>query len=132
MLTCKRQVTAMIDFLAKRVTLLAVISALIVFIVRGWDFFIAAGIIFGSSFTIFKITLNCKNLLSMCALGKRRSPLFFIASQTACFAFLLISILIDIRLFAGMTAGLLLMPAVICLNGITEKTGLTRNGWGEA
>ena len=121
----------MISFLTKRVALSAVIASLIAFIVRDWDFPVAAGIIFGASFTILKITHNSRNLLSMCALGKRRSPLFFIASQTACFAFLLVSILIDIRLFAGVTAGFLLMPAVICLNGITEKTGLTRNGWGE-
>ena len=121
----------MIDFLAKRVTLLALISVMAIYIVRGWDFFIAAGIISGAAFTIYKIILNNKNLLSMCALGRTRSPLFFIASQVMGFVLLLISILIDVRLFAGATAGLLLMPAVICLNGITEKTRLTRNGWGE-
>ena len=121
----------MIGFLTKRVVLLAVISVLVVFIVRGRDFLFAAGICAGAAFAIYKIILNNKNLLSMCALGKRRTPLFFITSQIACFVILLISILIDVRLFAGITAGFLLMPAVICLNGITEKTGLTRNGWGE-
>jgi len=121
----------MIVFLAKRVALLAAILAVVVFIIRGWDLFIAAGIISGAAFTIYKIILNNKSLLSMCALGKRRASLFFISSQIACFVLLLISILIDIRLFAGVTAGFLLMPAVICFNGITEKTGLTSNGWGE-
>jgi len=121
----------MIGFLAKRISLLAIILAVVVFVVRGWDFLITAGIISGAVFAIYRIILNNKNLLSMCELGRRRTPLFFIASQLACFVLLLISILIDIRLFAGMTAGFLLMPAVICLNGITEKIGLTRNGWGE-
>ena len=121
----------MIGFLAKRVALLAVISTMTVFIVRGWDFFIAAGIISGAAFTIYKIILNNKSLVSMCTLGRRRAPLFFITSQMACFVFLLISVLIDVRLFAGATAGFLLMPAVICINGLTEKTGFTRNGWGE-
>ena len=121
----------MIVFLTKRVALLAVISSLAVFFVRGWDFFIVAGIFFGAVFAVFKIELNYKNLLSMCSLGKRRSLMFFISSQLICFALLLISILIDVRLFAGLAAGYLLAPAVICLNGITEKTGLTRNGWGE-
>ena len=121
----------MICFLTKRVALLAVISTLVVFFVRGWDFFIVAGIFFGAAFAIFKIELNYKNLLSMCSLGKRRSSMFFISSQLTCFALLLISILIDVRLFAGLAAGYLLAPAVICLNGITEKTGLTHNGWGE-
>ena len=121
----------MIVFLTKRVAFLAVISAMVVFIVRGWDSLIIAGIISGAAFAVYKITLNNKNLRAMCALEKRCSPLFFITSQMVCFAFLLVSILIDIRLFAGVTAGFLLMPAVICLNGITEKIGFTRNAWGE-
>ena len=121
----------MIGFLAKRVALLAVILVAAVFAVRGPDFFIAAGIFFGVALGIYKIIQNKKNLLTMCALGKSRSSFFFIASQAAFFVLLLVSVLIDVRLFAGMTAGFLLMPAAICLNGITEKIGLTRNGWGE-
>ena len=121
----------MICFLAKRVTLLAVISVIAISVVRGPDFFIAAGIWSGAAFAIYKIILNNKSLLSMCALGRGRTSLFLITSQISCFAFLLISILIDVRLFAGVTGGFLLMPAVICVNGVTEKIGLTRNGWGE-
>jgi len=121
----------MVDFLAKRVALLVAVLVTAVFIARGWDLFAVAGIVSGAAFAVYKVVLNKRNLVSMCALGRSSAPFFLIASQAAGFAFLLISILIDTRLFIGVTAGFLLMPAVICLNGITEKIGLTRNGWGE-
>ncbi|MDR1193498.1 MAG: hypothetical protein LBK98_04920 [Peptococcaceae bacterium] len=47
-------------------------------------------------------------------------------------AVLVVTVLTDIRLFAGAAMGMLLIPAVICVNALTERLGLTRNFWGMA
>ncbi|MCR4437114.1 MAG: hypothetical protein QHH06_07505 [Clostridiales bacterium] len=58
-----------------------------------------------------------------------KSVLNYVVSLVVVIALLVISMKISMSMFTGMTAGILLVPAVFFINAITEGFGITHNNF---
>lgn len=121
-------------FFAKRVAVLAAAVALCLFLL--WPAagpLLPFGVLLGAFVAVYKIRLSSIFLLAAAASegAGAKGTLVQLLSQMMAFALLLLAALLDTHLFFGVAAGLLLVPAVICINAVTEKLGLTHNRWGE-
>lgn len=123
----------LLRFLAKRAAVAAVVLSVVCFIPGGLGAKAFVGLLLGTFAALYKIRLFGVFLDGVWRSGRAgaKSAVFQAFSQLAVFGLLLASILLDIRFFAGVTAGLLTVPLVICINAFTEKTGVTRNRWGD-
>jgi hypothetical protein len=125
----------LIRFLAKRATVLAVIVSMAVFIFFGFDPRIPIGILIGLCASLYKTKVFASFLSSLTATGQKgKRKIMLVQTFFLLFAFFLLvaAVFVDMRLFAGITAGLLLIPGAIFLNALTEWLSLTRNAWGES
>jgi hypothetical protein len=124
----------LIRFLAKRAAVLAALASMAALIFHGFDPLIPVGILMGFCISLYKTGVFAAFLDSLTGTGPKGRlslmlvQIFFLLSA---FFLLAVAVFVDMRLFVGLTAGLLLIPAAICLNALTEWLGLTRNGWGE-
>ncbi len=123
---------ALVRFLTKPVAIVAFMLA--VFAGIYWqDVLLVLGIGLGAFAGVYKIRLF-SILFTIAVSGKRPSLLGVLAQmgvQTMAFLVLIVTALIDTSLFYGTTAGILIIPLVICINGISEKCGLSHNKWGQ-
>ncbi len=122
----------LVRFLTKPVAIVAVVLA--VFAGIYWcDVLLVLGIGVGAFVGVYKIRLF-SILFTVAVSGKRPSLLGLLAQmsvQTMAFLLLVVTALLDTSLFYGATIGILIIPLVICINGISEKCGLSHNRWGE-
>ena len=127
--------TAMLSrFLTKRVFVGAAIGAVLAFFVFGRTALAPLGVMTGCFTAVLKTRLQ-EILLRGVAAGEAmggKLRVFALLSPLAAFAVLLIGMLVDIRLFAGLAIGFLSLPVFIMVNAFTEKIGLTKNRWGGA
>lgn len=123
----------LLRFLVKRAAVAAAVLSAACFMYGVLSVKAFAGLLLGTFFALYKVRLFGIFLDGVWNSGKAgaKSAVFQAFSQVAVFGLLLASILLDIRFFAGVTAGLLTVPLVICVNGFTEKIGITHNRWGE-
>lgn len=59
----------------------------------------------------------------------RRFIYVYFAGQLAIIVAMIITLKINIWLFAGMVAGILHVPLAITINAVTEAVGLSKNGF---
>lgn len=122
----------MIRFLFKRVMVLAVIIAVTVFLFNGCNLKTPVGILIGAVLSLYKIRLTGIFTNILVRSGKRiviSSVLINIFSQVFIFLILTVAVLADVSLFFGIAAGFILLPVFICVNGTTEKIGISHNEW---
>lgn len=120
-------------FLAKRAAVAVVFLSVVCFLFGGLGVKAFAGLLLGTFIAIYKIRLFGVFLNGVWSSGRAgaKSAIFQTFSQLSVFGLLLVSVLLDISFFAGVTAGLLTVPLIICINAFTEKMGVTHNRWGD-
>lgn len=123
----------LLRFLAKRSVVAVAILSVVCFMFGGLGVKAFAGLLLGTFIALYKIRLFGIFLNGVWNSGKAgaKSAVFQTFSQLSVFGLLLASVLLDISFFAGVTAGLLTVPLVICVNAFTEKVGITHNRWGD-
>lgn len=123
----------LVSFLAKRVAVLAAAVAAASLYLRGGQIDVGAGVLLGAFVSIYRVYFNRRSLLQAANGGGHgvKNVVVALLSQILVFALLLITALAGAYLFFGFTAGLLLVPLVICINAFSERLGITRNQWGE-
>lgn len=121
-----------VTFLAKRVAVMAIMASSAAFIIDGLRPFVPLGILLGAFLGVYRTRLSSR-ALENAAQGTRpaKGALLPLLSQMLLFSVLVVSAVANLRLFAGVAGGLLLLPLFICANAATEWLGLTRNAWGE-
>jgi len=119
-------------FVVKRSSVLYVFLILldIIFVRQKW--MAIAGLSLGGIFSVIRFdstVYTSRNLLSQnnLALTARLSVLKYILTQIATILLLVTSLLLDMWFFFGVTAGILAIPLVIMINGVTEALGITHN-----
>lgn len=122
-------------FLLKRVLVLYVILLVIdlIFIDKKWLALTGLTVGMGIGLLKFKSTaLVLSKLISTDESKKhtKRNILLYVVSQLLVIIFLGLALLLSIWLFAGFTAGILLVPLAIIANSITEFLGITHNNFG--
>lgn len=124
----------LIKFLFKRVFLFSVILAVVAFFIFERSPLIPTGIIIGGLISVYKIRLYTV-FLSYFIQNKNRTfskSLFLnLFSQVLSLTVLVVAVKYNTSFFFSIAAGLLITAAVICVNGVTEKLGITHNKWGE-
>lgn len=131
------------NFVAKRVLICSVILSIIILVWLGQKWFALAGLLLGSALSIIKFgsyTWLFERILSAAAnnsiaTGSKRkssarlSMLGFLANQIIVFPVLFAAYFLNQWFFAGITAGVLLVPFVIIVNCITEALKITSNNF---
>ena len=113
---------------------IALLFAVTALVFDHFTVFIPAGILIGSLLSVYKIRLNSRLLAGAVQSGSptRKGLVVQFLSQFMVFGVLLATVLVNLRLFAGVAIGILLVPLYICINAITERLGITHNAWGES
>ncbi len=121
-------------FIAKRsLVLFVLLSTLnIAFMKERW--LVLAGLALGSSFGILKLSSlirACENVLIKTDKPNKSSGVIvkFLINQIVTVVLLAVSLSISLWFFTGITAGVLLVPAAIFINNITEILGITKNNF---
>lgn len=126
------------SFIAKRVLICSILLSIIdlLWIEQRW--YTLAGLLLGGAFSVLKFgsyTWIFKKIVSGAASpaqktsSARSSMLAFLANQIILFPLLLAAYFINHWLFAGMVAGILLVPFVIMVNCVTEVLKITSNNF---
>lgn len=123
----------LVRFLAKRMAVLAVAAATFGFIADGLSPVVPLGILLGGFLAVYKTRLNTAAIANAArGGGAARGGAVQLLFQMLLLGVLAVTAFASLRLFAGVAAGLLLLPLFICVNAATEWLGLTHNAWGEA
>ncbi len=114
-----------------RVLILSVILSIIFIVFAEQFWFGLVGIVSGTSAGLLKLSLLVKALPKILSPSSglkpsTRSILRFGAGYLAVFVLLFIGATINLTLFAGMAAGILLVPFAIFLYGIAKGLGLSK------
>jgi hypothetical protein len=97
----------------------------------------ALGVILGAGPGIFRFRLYSKGFRKTFSGGLPLKPAaasfrilaVYMLNQTALAAMLYIAFRLDAGLFFGFTAGILIVPLILLVNGITEAAGITHNNF---
>jgi len=119
-------------FVVKRVMVIAVPASAACAFLGANGLLISAGILVGSTFSLYKIKLFEILLPHLLIKGARLricQILIHVFSHSLTFIALLAAILFNAHFFSGTVIGALFLPLTIVINGITEKSGLTNNNW---
>lgn len=121
-------------FLIKRIIILYVILLICDFVFFDKKWIIALGLTFGTIFGIFKF-INMSKFMSGILVQEekklclRRILVKFLSVQLATVFLLAVSIILSKVCFFGIVAGILIIPVIILINGITEGFGITHNNF---
>ena len=122
----------MLKFLFARALALSVILAAMSFLLSGNRLYVPAGILAGSLASVYRLRMYSKSLTYFTRNKQNvfiKSLLLNLFSQTLSLIILVAAVAVNGYLFIGVAAGLVTTVPVICLNGLTEKIGLTHNNW---
>jgi hypothetical protein len=125
-------------FIAKRALIFFIVLAIsdIIFIAKRW--LVLEGLALGGIFSILKfgsyVLVLTKTISPVSGIGQqkhgvRNSVLIFIVNQIILLPLLFISLKINQWFFAGIVAGILLVPLVLFINCITEPLKITHNNF---
>jgi hypothetical protein len=90
------------------------------------------GILLGGILALYRLNLQKRILAHLMESNSgKKAILFQILSLSFVLGLLIVTCLLDLRLFIGVTAGLLIIPLLICINAVTEWFGITHNQWGQ-
>ena len=121
-------------FIGKRVAICYILLSIIVIIVIDKRWAVFAGFTIGAFLSMMQLISNVsmfeRLLLKEVPNGTaKKSYLHFVLALMSILAVLAAAITYDIWLFAGLVAGILVVPFVICINGLTEGLGITHNNF---
>jgi len=121
-------------FIGKRAIICYVLVSIIVITVidKRWATF--AGFTIGAILSMMQLSSNVSMFERVLSKetpkhAAKKSYLHFILALLSILAVLVAAITYDIWLFAGAVAGILVVPFVICINGLTEGLGITHNNF---
>ena len=123
-------------FIAKRVLICYILLSIIdiVWMKQRWS--ILAGLSLGGILSIVKFGGNAWLIGRITSAGtpQTKNPaksgmLFFLINQLILLPVLFIAYFINTWFFAGIVAGILLVPFVIMINCVTEASGITHNNF---
>lgn len=119
-------------FVVKRVFVFVIILGLFNLVFMRQKLVISAGLLTGSAIGVLRFKFLSVAFFKHLKNGSddNGSKVWFIGYFTGCFltiAALVISARLDKWFFAGVVASILIIPAIIMINGITEYFGLTNN-----
>ncbi len=126
------------NFIAKRVLICCTLLSIIVLMWLEHRWYTWFGLILGSAFSVMKFgsyTWIFTKIVSDAAgsaqktHSARSGMLGFLANQIILFPLLLVAFFVDQWFFAGMVAGILLVPFVIMINCVTEVLKITSNNF---
>jgi hypothetical protein len=95
---------------------------------------ILAGLMLGTIFSILRFS-STSSTLSLLMIEEQRPAVVgktivkYILNQFSAIVLLAVSLKFSQWLFMGMVAGILMVPAVIFINGLTEGLGITHNNF---
>ncbi len=116
----------------KRVAVLSVLLAIVLFVIFDQRILIPVGILLGSLLAVRKIGTYRKMLDTMGQPARKTSGLMLLLGSLYAalpLLILVVAVIIDKWFFMGVTAGLLTSSTVIIINAITEQIGITHNKW---
>lgn len=119
----------LVRFMAKRVAVLAALGTIVFLLLCGFTLWGPAGIWLGAFLGVYRMYASSR-MIAKTNGGAAGPVVAQVGLLLVSLAALLVSALVDIRLFAGVAVGLLLAPLFICVNALTERIGLTHNAWG--
>lgn len=121
-------------FIGKRLLICYILVSIIViiFIDRRWPVFI--GLSVGSILSVMQLSSNISMFERLFSKetpkdAVKKGTLHYVLALLSMLAVLAAAVVYDIWLFAGIVGGLLTVPFVICVNGITEALGITHNNF---
>jgi len=121
-------------FIIKRMLVLFSLLALldVIFLRHRW--MVLAGLSIGSIVSLVRFSTTsevCQNLLvhKSCKTDSLKGVFKYIFSQIFTILIMVVSIIQDKWLFIGLTAGILIVPAIVIINGITEGLSITKNNF---
>lgn len=119
-------------FIIKRVLIQYVILAILGIIFIEQSMHTLLGLTLGSFFSLIRFDSIAATVSKVIAEPQRftgisRNASRYIINQISAFVLLTVSLEISIPLFFGVTAGILLVPLAIMINGISEALGLSHN-----
>jgi hypothetical protein len=120
--------------LLKRTIILFVILAIIdlIFIKKAWIVFV--GLLTGYALSCIRFSFMESFYIRILATGNKnialkKSVKNFILGQLVTIAFLVLTMIINMGLFTGAVAGILIVPTIIFINAATEGFGITHNNF---
>lgn len=120
-------------FIAKRVLILAIIVYMISFAFIPHKLAILAGLITGTFFGILRFSTMARTFSDIIINSKTGAATISVIKYVINFILTIIlicfSLIYSAWFFAGMITGILLVPFVIIINGITEGLGITHNNF---
>lgn len=121
-------------FLFKRVLILLMILTIFDLIFVKKPIIVLVGIIIGTVFSFIRFSSMEAFFTRLLSIDKKgtaakKSVINFIVSQAVTIALLVITMIINMGLFAGTVAGILTVPTIIFINAATEGFGLTHNNF---
>jgi len=125
-------------FVAKRVLIFFVILAILDMVLIKEKWLVLSGLLIGGAFSVFRFgsySMLFTNLLTPTSDGNTKkhaalkSTLIFILNQSILLLLLFLAMKISSWYFAGIVAGILLVPFVLLVNGITEALSITHNNF---
>ncbi len=119
----------LVRFMAKRVAVMAVLATAAALVLGGLSPWTPVGIWLGAFLGVYRMRTSSR-VLAEHASGVGRAVFAQVALLAVSLGALVLSALVNVRLFAGISVGLLLAPLFICVNALTESIGLTHNAWG--
>ncbi len=125
-------------FIAKRVLVCSALLSVMVLVWIEQRWYTLAGLLVGSAFSVMKFgsyTWIFKKIVSGAASSAQKTNsarsgmLAFLVNQIVIFPLLLAAYFLNHWFFAGMVAGILLVPFVIMVNCVTEALKITSNNF---
>ncbi|WP_010246356.1 hypothetical protein [Acetivibrio cellulolyticus] len=123
---------ALQKFLIKRVLIFFIVLLIINLIFLDQRWLIAIGLICGTIFGILKFLYTSNFITSLISIDNKsfvaaRTLVKFMLAQMATLVLIAVSIKFNMWFFAGVLTGVLLIPAVIMVNSITEALHISHN-----
>lgn len=110
--------------------MILIIIAIVLFN-NGWN--IVVGLTCGTVFGVLKYIGMSKFILNIVFKEQKRSYLEvftkFLVSQVITALLLVVTLKINLRIFLGAVVGILLIPVIITINGLTEALGISHNNF---
>jgi hypothetical protein len=123
-------------FIAKRVLLVFMILSIISLVILEKRWLVFFGLFTSSAYSVLKFSMTYSLFYKVLSPVEdvRITGLIIVKYITAQFITVILlaaSLWINIWLFAGIVAGVMIIPAIILINGITEALGITHNSYGK-
>ena len=121
-------------FILKRMLILYILLAVLDLLLVKERWFALVGLTAGALYSVVRFSLTQHVFSSLLlksgkTISVRSTILITIGSLTVVIALLTISIKISFWVFVGVISGILLIPAIIVINGITEALGISCNNF---